>query len=141
VLEVFAGVEHIVHGGDVGSDEVLAGLEAIGPVTAVRGNVDGVLLRRLPETAELELAGMRIGVIHGDQLARRTAPVVAARFPDAGLVVFGHSHKPSVERVEDTLVVNPGSAGRQRFGGPVTVALAVVGEGRAEARIVPLTRA
>ena len=138
MLEAFAGVDHIVHAGDVGADDVLTGLEALAQVTAVRGNVDGGLRRRLPETAELELGGARTAVIHGDQLSRRTSAVAAARFPDADLVVFGHSHVPSVERVGATLAVNPGSAGRRRFGSTVTVALAVVERRRVEARIVEL---
>jgi uncharacterized protein len=138
VLEAFAGVDHIFHAGDVGADAVLTALEALAPVTAVRGNVDRGLPRRLPETAELELGGVRTAMIHGDQLSRRTSAVAAARFPDADLVVFGHSHVPSVERVGATLAVNPGSAGRRRFGSTVTVALAVVEHHRVEARIVEL---
>jgi putative phosphoesterase len=117
---------------------VLTGLEALAPVTAVRGNVDAGLQRLLPETAELELGGARVAVIHGNQLSRRSASVAAARFRGADLVVFGHSHAPSVERMERTLTVNPGSAGRPRFGSPVTVALALVEAGRVEARIVEL---
>jgi uncharacterized protein len=138
VLDAFAGVDHIVHAGDVGSDAVLTGLEALAPVTAVRGNVDARLLRRLPDTAELELGGACVGVIHGNQLSRRSSAVAAARFPGADLVVFGHSHVPSVDRVEKTLAVNPGSAGRPRFGSPVTVALAFVEVGRVEAQVVEL---
>jgi hypothetical protein len=138
VHDAFAGVAHIVHAGDVGSDDVLEQLEAIAPVTAVRGNVDRGLRRRLPETAELELAGARVAVIHGDQLARRTPAAAAARFPRADLVVFGHSHVPLVERVEGVVAVNPGSAGQRRFGRPVTVALALIEAGAVEARIVPL---
>jgi putative phosphoesterase len=138
VLDAFAGVEHILHAGDVGADAVLTGLEALAPVTAVRGNVDGGLRRQLPGTAELELAGVRIALIHGDRLSRRAPGAAVARFPDADLVVCGHSHVPSVERVDSVLTVNPGSAGRQRFGNPVTVALALVEENRVEAQIVEL---
>jgi uncharacterized protein len=138
VLDAFAGVEHILHAGDVGSDAVLLGLEAIAPVTAVAGNVDGGVRRRLPDTAELELAGLHVAVIHGHKLATPRPAAAAARFPDADLVVFGHSHVPAVERVEGVLVVNPGSAGRRRFANPVTVALALADNGRVDARIVPL---
>ena len=138
MLDAFAGVDHIVHAGDVGSDEVLAGLEALAPVTAVRGNVDAGLQRRLPKTAELELGGARVAVIHGDQLSRRSAAMAAARFPEAELVVFGHSHMPVVERVGQALAVNPGSAGRPRFGSRVTVALAELEDGNVAARILDL---
>ena len=138
MLDAFAGVDHILHAGDVGSDAVLTGLEALAPVTAVRGNVDAGLQRRLPDTAELELGGARVAVIHGNQLARRSAAVAAARFPGADMVVFGHSHVPSVDRVEKTLAVNPGSAGQPRFGSAVTVALARVEDGHIDAQIVEL---
>lgn len=140
MLDAFAGVDHILHAGDVGSDAVLTGLEALAPVSAVRGNVDAGLQRRLPDTTELELGGARVAVIHGNQLSRRSAAVAAARFPGADMVVFGHSHVPSVDRVEKTLAVNPGSAGRPRFGSPVTVALARVEDGRIDAQIVELGR-
>jgi uncharacterized protein len=117
---------------------VLEWLEVIASVTAVAGNVDGRLRRRLPETAELELAGVRVVVIHGHQLARRTSAVVAGRFPDADLIVFGHSHVASVERTDGALAVNPGTAGPRRFGKPATVALAVLEHGGVEARILEL---
>ena len=136
VEEVFAGVEHVLHAGDVGSQDVLDGLAALAPVTAVRGNVDGGF--DLPEVARLELAGIRVVVVHGHRLASRTPETVAAAYPDAGLVVFGHSHRPVVGRVGDVLAVNPGSAGRQTFRNPVTVALAELHDGAADARLVTL---
>ena len=136
VFEAFAGVQHVLHAGDVGSQDVLDGLAELAPVTAVGGNVDGGL--DLPEVARLELAGVRVVVVHGDRLASRTPDEVAAAHPDAGLVVFGHSHRPVVCRVGDLLAVNPGSAGRQRFRDPVTVALADLDDGAAHARLVTL---
>ena len=136
VADAFAGVEHVLHAGDVGSQDVLDGLAALAPVTAVRGNVDGGL--DLPELARLELAGVRVVVLHGHRLASRTPDSVAAAHPDAGLVVFGHSHRPVVGRVGEVLAVNPGSAGRQRFRNPVTVALAELDDGAARARLVTL---
>ena len=136
VADAFAGVEHVLHAGGVGSQDVLDGLAALAPVTAVGGNVDGGL--DLPELARLELAGVRVVVLHGHRLASRTPDSVAAAHPDAGLVVFGHSHRPVVGRVGEVLAVNPGSAGRQRFRNPVTVALAELEDGTARARLVTL---
>jgi putative phosphoesterase len=136
VAEAFAGVEHVFHAGDVGSQDVLDGLAALASVTAVRGNIDGGL--DLPDVARLELAGVRVVVVHGHRLASRTPENVAAAHPDAGLVVFGHSHRPVVGRVGEVLAVNPGSAGRQRFRNPVTVALAELDDGAARARLVTL---
>jgi putative phosphoesterase len=139
VLAAFSGVEHIVHGGDVGSVAVLDGLTAIAPVTAVRGNVDGAeLLRRLPEVARVELGGVRVLVVHGHQVGSPTPERLAAAYPDADLLVFGHSHRPVVRRVGAVLAVNPGSAGRRRFRDPVSVALADLRDGEATTRLVDL---
>ena len=139
VFDVFAGVEHILHAGDVGDPDILTALEAIAPVTAVWGNVDGWELRgRIPETARIELGGVQIAMLHGMQLGSPTPERAAAAHPDAGLVVFGHSHRPVVQQVGPVLAVNPGSAGPRRFRDPVTVALAEVEDGRVSARLVDL---
>jgi putative phosphoesterase len=136
VLDAFAGVEHIVHAGDVGSAEVLDGLARIAPVTAVRGNVDGAL--GLPEVARVELAGVRVVVVHGHRLGSPTPEKVAEVYPDTDLAVYGHSHKPALRRVGDLLVVNPGSAGHRRFRNPVSVAMADLHDGAASVTLVPL---
>jgi putative phosphoesterase len=139
VFELFAGVEHVIHAGDVGNADILTELEAIAPVTAVWGNVDGFELRgRVPEVARIELGGVRIAVLHGMQLGSPTPEKAAAAHPDAGLVVFGHSHRPLIRQVGTVLAVNPGSAGPRRFKDPVTVALAELVDGRATARLVDL---
>jgi putative phosphoesterase len=139
VFERFAGVDHILHAGDVGPAELLIELEAIAPVTAVWGNTDGWDVReRVPEVAQVELEGVRVVVIHGQQFGSPTPAAVAGAHPGAGLVVFGHSHKPLIERVGGTLAVNPGSAGARRFRLPVSVALATLEGGRVEARLETL---
>ena len=139
VFEVFAGVDHILHAGDVGPAELLDELVAIAPVTAVWGNTDGWDVRgRAKEVAELELGGVSIVVLHGMQLGSPTPEKAAAAYPHAGLVVFGHSHQPVIRQVGQTLAVNPGSAGRQRFRDPVSCALAELADGRVTARLVEL---
>lgn len=139
VFDVFAGVEHILHAGDVGKGDILTELQAIAPVTAVWGNVDGFDLRdRVPEIARVELGGVSVVVLHGMQLGSPTPEKAAAAHPDAGLVVFGHSHRPLIRQVGSVLAVNPGSAGPRRFKDPVTVALAELADGRATARLVDL---
>lgn len=139
VFDVFAGVDHILHAGDVGPAELLDELESIAPVTAVWGNTDGWDVRkRVKEIAEVELDGVRIVVIHGMQLGSPTPEKVAAAYPGAGLVVFGHSHQPMIRQVGPTLAVNPGSAGRQRFRDPVSVALAEIAAGSVTAHLVDL---
>ncbi len=139
VAAAFEAVDHIVHAGDVGSPEVLEGLSAIAPVTAVWGNVDPPELRAvLPEVARVTLGGVRVVVVHGDQLGSPTPDRVAAAHPEADLVVFGHSHRPLIELVGDLVAVNPGSAGRRRFSNPVSVALADLDAGSVSARLVTL---
>lgn len=139
VFDAFEGVEHVLHAGDVGDPDILTELAAIAPVTAVWGNVDGTALRaRVPEIARLELGGVRVVILHGMQLGSPTPQKAAAAHPGAGLVVFGHSHRPLVQQVGPTLAVNPGSAGPRRFKDPVTVAIAEIENGTVEARLVPL---
>jgi uncharacterized protein len=130
VFDAFEGVDHIIHAGDVGDVDILAKLEAIAPVTAVWGNVDGWDVRaRTVQEARVELGGAAVVVTHGQQYGNPTAERVAADYPDAGLVVFGHSHFPEIVRVGQVVSVNPGSAGNARFALPVTVAIATIRDG------------
>lgn len=139
VFRAFERVDHILHAGDVGSTDILDELGAIAPVTAVFGNTDGLEVRaRTVEMARVELDGIAAAVVHGHLLAAATAGHAAAAFPDAGLVVFGHSHRPGIVRVGSVLTVNPGSAGPRRFRDPVTVALAEIVDGRVTAELVQL---
>jgi hypothetical protein len=139
VFERLAGVEHILHAGDLGPLDLLAELRAIAPVTIVWGNTDGMDVRAaVPETAKVRLGGVEVVVVHGHQYGSPVPRLVGAANPGAGLVVFGHSHQPAVERIGTSLVVNPGSAGPRRFSQPVTLAIATIENGRVEATIVPL---
>jgi hypothetical protein len=139
LFRALEGVDHILHAGDLGDIELLAELEAIAPVTAVRGNTDGRDVRdRLPAVATTRLAGVDVVVVHGDQFGSPTPAAVARAYPTAGLVVFGHSHVPVIERVGTVLAVNPGSAGPKRFNLPTTIAVATAEAGSIEARLVSL---
>jgi putative phosphoesterase len=117
VFEVFKQVDHILHAGDVGDPQVLIELDAIAPVTAVYGNVDGSELRaRLPQVAEVELDGFGVVVTHGDQFGHPTPAQLHEAFPRAEIIVYGHTHKPLLELVDRTVtVLNPGGAGAARF--------------------------
>lgn len=113
----FAGVDLIVHAGDVGDPHVLAALEALAPVLAVRGNIDGGRLAELPLAATRDVRGVRVAALHiagppGRPNADARA-LVAAEAPD--VLVVGHSHVPGFSRIGGTLVVNPGAAGRHGF--------------------------
>jgi len=118
VFRVFEQVDHILHAGDVGKPEILIELEAIAPVTAVYGNVDGLELRsRLPQVTTVELDGFAIVVTHGDQFGHPTPSSLHEAFPRADIIVYGHTHKPLLELVDGTVtVLNPGGAGAARFG-------------------------
>ena len=124
VFDVFDGVEHILHAGDIGSPDLLAELEAIAPVTAVWGNTDGFGIRdRVPERAAVELAGRHIVVVHGHQLGSPKPPGLIALAPAADIILYGHTHRPLIQQESGCLVVNPGSAGAPRFGLPASVAV------------------
>lgn len=137
LLELFRGVDRILHAGDVGDPGILARLEEVAPLTAVRGNVDrGSVRERTRESFVGEVGGLRIAVVHGHVT---TAPAaLAARFTGADVVVHGHTHEPRVVRREGILIVNPGSAGPRRPGKPVTAGLLGVRDGRPEVRLVHL---
>ena len=118
VFEIFREVDHILHGGDVGPEDLLIELGALAPVTAVYGNTDDLGLRaKLPQVAELELDGFRIVVTHGDQFGSPTPAALHEAFPAAEIIIYGHSHRPLLELVDKTItVMNPGGAGASRFG-------------------------
>lgn len=117
VFDVFAGVDHILHGGDIGPPDLLVELEALAPVTAVYGNTDDVDIRdRCPRVATLELDGLYITVTHGDQFGAPHPDLLHREFPEADIIVYGHTHRPLLELLDKTVtVMNPGSAGPARF--------------------------
>lgn len=142
VFDVFREVDHILHGGDIGSVELLDELQAIAPVTAVYGNTDGWDLRaKLPQVARLRLDGFDIVVTHGDQLGSPTPEKLNSAFPDAEIIVFGHTHKPLLTIVDVVVtVMNPGGAGPARFNLPPSVGIMELEAGiPPRARLVPLT--
>ena len=120
-LAALAGVDLILHAGDVGGRAVIDALEGIAPVRAVRGNTDDPHDPNLESRVDVELGGYRIHVSHGHELGSPTPERLAAAY-DADIIVFGHTHKAVVERVGGALVVNPGAAGSPRFGGGLSVA-------------------
>lgn len=127
-----AGCDAIVHAGDIGKPEVLTDLEAIAPLTVIRGNVDKWAVT-LPDTAVLEIEHRYLYVIH--DVKELDLDPRAAGF-DA--VISGHSHKPSVHEQDGVLYLNPGSAGPRRFTLPIALARLEVSAARLEAKIVEL---
>lgn len=130
VFDALAGVERVIHAGDVEDPEHLTDLEAIAPVTAVSGNVDSHAVRAVvPEEAVVNVAGVRVAVIHGHQV-HPDYHLLLARFPDARVIVHGHTHAPRCDAVGDVLLVNPGAAGKTQKGYAPSVAILEVADGR-----------
>lgn len=141
VFEAFAEVDHILHAGDVGPVDLLTELETLAPVTAVYGNTDHDELRkRLPQVASIELEGFDIVVTHGDQLGSPTPENLNAAFPDAQIIVYGHTHRPLLTIVDVVVtVMNPGGAGHRRFGLPPSVGILELEPGiPPRGRVLPL---
>jgi putative phosphoesterase len=114
-----AGVELIIHAGDIGNALVLESLNKIAPVHAVRGNTDrGGWAKDLPHTKVVEVDSVLLYVLH--ELFALDLDPAAAGF---AAVIFGHSHRPHMERKNGVLYLNPGSAGPRRFTLPVSLAI------------------
>lgn len=133
-LAALAGVDAIVHCGDIGGTDVLGALEGIAPVHAVRGNNDvGRWAEQLPYDAVVEVARRRLYVLH-DVKELSFDP----RTRGFAAVLSGHSHRPRIEERGGVVFLNPGSAGPRRFKLPVSIALLAVGAGRSQAKLVDL---
>ena len=132
--ERLAGVDQIIHAGDIGRPEIIASLRKIAPVTAIRGNVDdGEWARAYTDTELARLGGKTIYVLHDLKTLRADALV------GVDVVVSGHSHVPKIETVNGVLYLNPGSAGPRRFKLPITLAtLAVTPEGGMQWKLIDL---
>lgn len=117
VFDVFREVDLILHAGDVGPAGLLVELEAIAPVTAVYGNTDGWDLRhRLPEVVQTRIDGFEFLLIHGHQLGAPTPEALHRAYPDAEVIIFGHTHRPLLTTVDLVVTaMNPGGAGQRRF--------------------------
>lgn len=131
VFEVFQGVNLILHAGDIGREDVLLALEAIAPVCAVAGNVDGYSDGRpRPLARELTTPAGRIALTHGHLAGapagnRRQLMAYFARFKPE-IIIFGHSHIPCLEEQAGVVLFNPGSASMNRRGRQNTVGLITV---------------
>jgi putative phosphoesterase len=135
--DLLAGAVRIIHAGDIGTQDVLTRLKAIAPTTAVLGNTDLPYWDQdVPWEAEVQELGLRILLCHiGKSLMGRHDPVAEGY----DLVISGHSHKAAVEWREQTLFLNPGAAGKARFGLPRTLArVTVSSDGRPVPEIVEL---
>lgn len=115
IYERLARADVVLHAGDVVTDDLLDELEGFGELHVVRGNNDGDVRRALPETWEAELGGVRIAMVHDSGATKGRGGRMRRRFPDAAIVVYGHSHLPE-NTVSDAgqLLFNPGSPTQRR---------------------------
>jgi putative phosphoesterase len=136
------GADLILHAGDVCTAAVLDELAQYAPVTAVVGNNDGsdVAAWGAAETTTLSPEGLRLAMIHDSGPATGRLPRLRARFPEAELVVFGHSHIPLDAATEGLRIFNPGSPTDRRRQPHGTLGVLRVADGvLVEARIVEVT--
>lgn len=126
IFEIFKGVELILHAGDINGQSTIDALAQLAPVTAVKGDHDPLV--SLPKSREVMVAGKRIVVVHGDRSRwieepqtflwtislgyyrphRRLTRSLWRQFPNADVIVYGHTHRPEIERIDNVLLFNPG---------------------------------
>ncbi len=134
-LAALRGVDRIVHAGDIGSADVLARLETIAPVSAVRGNNDrGPWAEALPLTDVVLIGDVSLYLLH--DLHELDLEPRAAGF---AAVISGHSHQPRMDEKDGVLYLNPGSAGPRRFKLPISIARLTVRGASLRAEIIPLS--
>ena len=140
VYRLLARADVIFHAGDLVDDSVLDTLESIAPTYAVLGNNDLALVGRLPDILTVDLGDVQVGMIHDSGPRGGRAGRLRRRFPDADLVVFGHSHIPVDEAgIDDQRLFNPGSPTQRRSQPHCTAGVLELDGGRIrEVQIVPV---
>jgi uncharacterized protein len=138
VHQALAGVELILHAGDVGGQEILDELGLIAPVRAVYGNTDAPDTPGLAEKIVLTIDDVSIHVSHGHELGSPTPTNLSANY-DADVIIYGHTHRQMVTRIDEKLVINPGAAGPRRFNLRASVGRLTITDRKAEVEIVELT--
>ena len=137
VHSALAGVQLILHAGDVGDDEILDELQLIAPVHAVYGNTDAPGRRRLVPSIDVSIGGVSVHVSHGHEVGSPTPAKLMAQY-SADVVIYGHTHRPLVARAAGRLVLNPGAAGPRRFDIMPSVARLTIRGAVADAELIDL---
>lgn len=138
VFEALQGVSQILHAGDVGPADVLTELATIAPIRAVYGNTDAPGRPDLAERIEDVIDGVRIVVTHGHELGSPTPPKLVGAYPNADVIVYGHTHQQLITKAARRVVVNPGAAGPRRFKLQPCVAKLYIYQGQADVELIPL---
>jgi putative phosphoesterase len=139
VAEFFrrAGIGLILHAGDVGHASVLERLEHVAPTVAVRGNADPLdLIETLPDLVWIEAGSRTVLLLHGHHGKTAVKAARAAARPDIDLIVFGHSHKPLIDREGRTILFNPGSPTERRWNPHFGVGLIRVSDAEVEPELI-----
>jgi putative phosphoesterase len=136
VAKVFKKADFIIHAGDIGDPEIIAALATIAPTTAVRGNMDmGTWADQLRRRETIAIEDKRLHVIHAIHDLDLTTDASPYH-----VVVYGHTHRPQVDKQQGVLYINPGSAVQPRFGYPPSVVLLEINGDAIKARLVDLSR-
>ena len=132
--------DQILHAGDVTDPALLDELQNFAPITVVRGNCDGmdVVEWGAPETTEVDLGGVAVAMTHDSGLAQGRRNRMSKRFPEARVIVFGHSHIPFNEDVNGLLLFNPGSPTWKRTAPFPSMGLLWIDHGEVEGEIFPV---
>jgi len=135
VSKIFKKTDLIIHAGDVGDPEIIDALGKVAPTRAVRGNMDvGKWARRLKQNETIKINHLRLYVIHDIYNLDINAQSATYR-----AVIYGHTHRPQMEKQQGVLYLNPGSAMQPRFGYPPSVALLEVKGDAISARLIDLS--
>jgi uncharacterized protein len=138
VYRALAGVELLLHAGDVGGDDVLDELALIAPIHAVYGNTDAPGDPRLVQEIVRDIDGVTVHVSHGHELGAPRPERLLAAYPQQ-VLVYGHTHQQLVREIDGRLIVNPGAAGPRRFELVPSVAILSVAGGTPSVEIIELT--
>ncbi len=134
VMKAFKGVDLILHAGDVGDPEVIDHLESVAPVVVVRGNMDyGSWADQLPVSKSLIIGKTKLFLIHDIEWIDRQMVLQSYQ-----VIITGHTHRPLIDDKNEVLFFNPGSAGHQRHGHPVSIGKLFLCNGRLDAQLVEL---
>jgi phosphoesterase, MJ0936 family len=137
VHHALAGVDLILHAGDVGGDDILEELRIIAPVQAVYGNTDDAMNPILLKEIDTEIGGVSIHVSHGHEVGVPTPERLVAKYSH-DVIVYGHTHRQLVATIGKQLVINPGAAGQQRFKLLPAVARLTIENGAVEVETIAL---
>lgn len=138
VFDALAGVDLILHAGDVGPADVLTELATIAPVRAVWGNTDAPGRPDLVERIDEMFEQVRVVVTHGHEIGSPNPPRLVGAYMHADVIVYGHTHQQIITRAARRMVINPGAAGARRFKLQPSVAKLYINGRQSDAEIIQL---